>query len=314
MKHIDDDPREVSVLKSAVLSGGEIPTRILLAPWGEVESMHGTFVIDAEGAAAAIEAFAVHGTDVPIDFEHQTLGGMYASPSGQAPAAGWIKQLHVEPGVGLLADIEWTGEAKELLAGKQYRYLSPVAVIRKADRKLVAIHSAALTNKPAIVGMAPIVNRAAGSVDRLESRSHSAIDHLRGELNLSEESDPEEILMAASARIALLRECTQHQRSAERVMEAMHAGKLIPAQRGWAETLMARDERLFDEWLRTAPVVVPLGASRAPSLVDGREVRQQAAASRAKAEYRGSRLLAALTSEEAYVALAQRASEPEPRA
>ena len=30
---------------------------------------------------------------------------------------------------------------------------SPVAIVRKSDRKLVAIHSAALTNKPAIVGM-----------------------------------------------------------------------------------------------------------------------------------------------------------------
>jgi phage I-like protein len=33
-----------------------------------------------------------------------------------------------------------------------------VAIIRKTDRKLVAIHSAALTNKPAIVGMQPIAD------------------------------------------------------------------------------------------------------------------------------------------------------------
>jgi phage I-like protein len=57
--------------------------------------------------------------------------------------------------VGLLAEIEWTDQAKQRLADKEYRYLSPVAIIRKTDRKLVAIHSAALTNKPAIVGMQP---------------------------------------------------------------------------------------------------------------------------------------------------------------
>lgn len=309
MRHEKYENDEVSALKSAVLSGGEVPTRILLAPWGEVESTHGTFIVDAEAGAAAVAAFAAHGTDVPIDFEHQTLGGAYASPSGQAPAAGWIKRLHIEPGIGLLAEIEWTAEAKELLAGKQYRYLSPVAVIRKSDRKLVAIHSAALTNKPAIVGMRPIVNRVESPI---ENRCHTegviipALDRLRGELDLPEELDADEVLIAASERIAAQRDSAKRKHAAERVLEAMRVGKLTEAQRGWAEALIARDERLFDEWLHGAPVVVPLGAYRGPSAIDGKEIRERALASRARAEYRGSRLLATLTSEEAYVALAQR--------
>lgn len=311
MRHITNNAvNEMSAMKWAVLSGGEVPTRVLIAPWGEVESTHGTFVLDAEAAAAAVEAFAAHGTDVPIDFEHQTLGGAYAAPDGRAPAAGWIKRLHVEPGVGLLADIEWTGEARELLAGKQYRYLSPVAVIRKADRKLAAIHSAALTNKPAIVGMRPIVNRAdAGEVAQAmggTGDTAAALEQLRGELGLREGSDDEEILLAASERIALLRESTKQQQISERVAEAMRAGKLSDAQRGWAETLIARDESLFDKWLESAPVLVPLGALRAPAVSDGKESRARAAVGRARAEYRTSRLLGAVTSEEAYVALALR--------
>ncbi len=306
----NNETNETRALRSAVLSGGEVPTRVLIAPWGEVESTHGPFVLDAEAAAAAVEAFAAHGTDVPIDFEHQTLGGAYAAPDGRAPAAGWIKRLHVEPGVGLLADIEWTGEARELLAGKQYRYLSPVAVIRKADRKLAAIHSAALTNKPAIVGMRPIVNRADGG-EVVQSMDGSgvtlaALEQLRGELGLTEGSDDEEILLAASERIALLRESTKQQHICERVTEAMRAGKLSVAQRGWAEALIARDEALFDEWLESAPVLVPLGALRAPAVSDGKESRERAAVGRAKAEYRTSRLLGAITTEEAYVAMALR--------
>lgn len=306
----NNETNETRALRSAVLSGGEVPTRVLIAPWGEVESTHGTFVLDAEAASAAVEAFAAHGTDVPIDFEHQTLGGAYAAPDGRAPAAGWIKKLHVEPGVGLLADIEWTGEARELLAGKQYRYLSPVAVIRKADRKLAAIHSAALTNKPAIVGMRPIVNRAeAGRVCQDAGGSGvtiAALEQLRGELGLTEGTDDEDILLAASERIALLRERTKQQQIGERVAEAMRAGKLSDAQRGWAEALIARDESLFDEWLESAPELVPLGALRAPAVSDGKEARERAAVSRARAEYRTSRLLGAVTSEEAYVALALR--------
>ncbi|MFV1979492.1 MAG: phage protease, partial [Myxococcota bacterium] len=87
-------------------------------------------------AELAKAAFADHATDTPIDYEHQTLGGSYASPNGQAPAAGWIKAIEAEPGVGLIASIEWTEQAKQMLAAKEYRYLSPVALIRKRDRKL----------------------------------------------------------------------------------------------------------------------------------------------------------------------------------
>ncbi len=96
------EQREVMPLRSATLAGGGLPTRVLLTPWGEVESSNGSFIVDEESARLALQAFAQHGTDLPIDYEHQTLGGEYASPNGQAPAAGWVKQLVAEPGVGLL--------------------------------------------------------------------------------------------------------------------------------------------------------------------------------------------------------------------
>ena len=113
--------QEMKTLHSASLASETIPTRILLAPWGQVESTNGSFIVDDEAAQMAIEAFEEHGTDLPIDFEHQTLGGVYASPTGQAPAAGWIKSVRAEAGVGLIAEIEWTDEARDMLAAKQYR-------------------------------------------------------------------------------------------------------------------------------------------------------------------------------------------------
>ena len=124
-----------------------------------------------EAAAATIAAFSAHGTDLPVDYEHQTLGGAYSSPTGQAPAAGWIKALAIvtpeeasaggaESQPGLWADVQWTPEAAERLRGRQYRYLSPVALVRRSDRRIVGLHSVALTNKPAIVGMRPMVSSA----------------------------------------------------------------------------------------------------------------------------------------------------------
>ncbi len=296
-KQREDAGGEVQALHSAALSGDAAPQRVLLAPWGQVESTNGSFVVDEESARLAVAAFEEHGTDLPIDYEHQTLGGAYASPTGQAPAAGWIKRVFAEPGVGLLAEIEWTDQAKQRLTAKEYRYLSPVAVIRKTDRKLVAIHSAALTNKPAIVGMQPIVNR-----EPFEPTTDcEPIALLRRELRLPDDAGAEQVLLAASERLTQMRREARQSHIEERVREAMRAGKLVEAQRAWAEALVAREEELFEEWFRTAPVIVQPGRSTPPSDA-GIGRGHHAVANRARAEYRGNRLLSALTSEDAYVA------------
>jgi len=300
------ETNEVRALRSAALPNDSVPARILLAPWGRVESTGGEFVVDEESAALSVRTFEEHATDLPIDYEHQTLGGEFASPTGQAPAAGWIKRLAAEPGVGLLADIEWTEQARKMLTAREYRYLSPVAVVRKSDRKLVAIHSAALTNKPAIVGMQPIVNRDTVPVIGTHADADEPLCVLRGELQLPVEADREEVLVAASRRLVELREAAGARRCEELVVEAMRAGKLAAAQRPWAEALIARDESLFAEWLATAPVVVQPGATAAPHAGDCRERDRRAIGARARAEYRCNRLLSGLTSEEAYVANAVR--------
>ena len=231
--------QEQTPLRSAFVASEQIPGRVLLSPWGRIETTNGGFVVDEESATLVRRAFDQHGTDLPIDYEHQTLGGAYASPNGQAPAAGWIKAIEAEPGVGLFARIEWTDPAREQLSAKQYRYLSPVAIVRKADRKLVAIHSAALTNKPAIVGMEPIVNRAG---DDITLDYDSPLDHLRAELELAQGCPTEEVLVAASRRLVELEQRATDQHMRERIDVALRSGRLVDAQRAWAERLILRDE------------------------------------------------------------------------
>ena len=302
------DAGEVQAIHSATLSGDGVPSRVLIAPWGLVESTNGSFVLDDESAQRAVEAFEAHGTDLPIDYEHQTLGGTYASPSGRAPAAGWIKRLVIEPGVGLLAEIEWTDDAKQMVAAKEYRYLSPVAIIRKTDRKLVAIHSAALTNKPAIVGMKPIIN-ADRSLQELETLDDEPLAMLTAELNLPCDTSTQEVLVAAGRRLANLQRETRQRHIDERIREAMRTGKLVEAQRMWAEALVAREEDLFDLWLHSAPVLVQPGVTTAPALGDGFAHRSRTRAARARAEFRANPVLAGITSEEAFVADALREAD-----
>ena len=177
----------------------EAPGRILVIPWGEVESKAGNFVVDAEACKAIVDVFTAHGVDLPIDFEHATLGGDYATPDGTAPAMGWIKSLAIEANVGVFANVEWTERGAAFVAAKEYRYLSPVTIVRKSDKRVVALHSVALTNTPAIVGMVPIVNK----------DLHMDADRIlewRYRLNLPETATPEEIVMELQKLVDQFRE------------------------------------------------------------------------------------------------------------
>ncbi len=296
----NESDQELTPLAGALVAGTSVPTEVLIVPWGRVESTNGDFTVDEESGRLAVEAFESHGCDLPIDYEHQTLGGAYTSPTGQAPAAGWIKRIEMRPDEGLVAEVRWTEAALAQVAAKQYRYLSPVAIVRKSDRKLVALHSVALTNKPAIVGMRPIVNR-----DTATDQGVTAAERLRHQLSLGADCGEDEVLLAASRRVVELESQIRLRRAEDRVAEAMAAGKLMPAQRNWATRLCLRDELLFDEWLATAAVVVPPGRLAPPSTSPGKAPSTSMAAS-ARAEYRAHPELAALTSEEAFVADALR--------
>lgn len=143
---------QLVALQSEDFAGDAETIDLVIAPDGEVQSSKGVFVINKSGFLAIEKAFAAHGTDIPVDYEHQTLGGDYAAPDGKAPAAGWIQKLKYEVGRGVVATIAWTARAKEMIRAKEYRYISPVLIVQKADRVAVGLHSVGLTNRPAIVG------------------------------------------------------------------------------------------------------------------------------------------------------------------
>jgi phage I-like protein len=309
-------------LEASSLNGADVPNRIMITPWGEVESSTGSFVVDQEAASLTIAAFARHGTDLPVDYEHQTLGGSFSSPTGQAPAAGWIKALSavspaeagsegrpVEP--GLWAEVEWTDDAKDKLRGRQYRYLSPVALVRRSDRRLVGIHSAALTNKPAIVGMRAVVS--SNTNEALATAPASPATDLRGLLGMDEGAGEEIVLLAAAERIRILEQAEVLRQASERVTRAMSAGKLTAAQRDWAMSLAQRDPEEFDRWEAAAPVLVLLGRLAPPraDATDAAGSARQAAESKARAQWRAHRdFLEKLCTEEAYVADALREQAP----
>ena len=138
-------------LKSKEMEVGGAPEVISVLPLGHVKSAKGEFDVDGESFSAMKAQIAQRGVDLVVDYEHQTLTGE------QAPAAGWVKELFLDDGQ-IKARVEWTDRAKAYLENREYRYLSPVITVRKADNKAMGLHSIALTNTPAIEHMEAIVN------------------------------------------------------------------------------------------------------------------------------------------------------------
>ncbi len=165
----------------------DIPLEIQVIPYGYHETPKGAFLCDEESAALVIEAFNSRQNDMVIDYEHQTMSG------AEAPAAGWIKELIYKGSEGIWARVEWTARAVQYLGNREYRYVSPVFVVRVSDAKVVNLLNVALTNQPNIDGMVPIVNKGVGDTKNEEARKMEKVSAVLG---LPEAATEREILKA----------------------------------------------------------------------------------------------------------------------
>lgn len=105
-------------------------------------------------AETLIAQWQSRATPLVIDYEHQTQN---AEDNGKpAPAAGWITQLDWQEGKGLFASVDWTERARAYIRAKEYRYISPVFAFDKSTGAVSALLCAALTNYPALDGLAVV--------------------------------------------------------------------------------------------------------------------------------------------------------------
>ncbi|OSI25068.1 transcriptional regulator [Neisseria dumasiana] len=102
-------------------------------------------------AQQIIAAFDSAQTDLVVDYEHATLKA--AETGQQNPAAGWISKYVWDDERGLMGEVKWTERAKSMIDSGEYRYLSPVLEY-DTQGNVVGLHSVALTNAPALDGMA----------------------------------------------------------------------------------------------------------------------------------------------------------------
>jgi phage I-like protein len=117
--------------------------------------------------------------------------------NARARAAGWVRRLEARDD-GIWADIEWTEAAAQAVAGKEYRYLSPVFT-HTEEGDVGLILSVALTNVPAMHLEAMAARISQFSIDRKPD-----MDKILAALGLAQGAGEDAILAALNAILAAL--------------------------------------------------------------------------------------------------------------
>ncbi len=183
-------------LVSLFKEGGESqepPVEIQLLPIGHIPHPKGDVTVTPEDVRNLVSEFSGRANDLVVDYEHQSSLPM------EAPAAGWITRLLDKGEAGLWGVVSWTKRAREYLANREYRYLSPAIFLDRKTRRPVRVISAALTNTPLIDGMVPIMNKAGDPA--ADESEDPMIEKLVTLLGLAAGASEDEVLAAVKALV-----------------------------------------------------------------------------------------------------------------
>lgn len=259
----------------------------------------GPWKIDGKIAARLLAQLSARSNPLVVDYEHQTLR---AADNGQpAPAAGWLSPDAFEwrEGHGLYAlDPDWTAAAKRFIEQGEYRFLSPVFTYDRKTGEVLDLLHVALTNAPAIDGMAELGLQAAAKFDLLSTNPQEpAMEQLLTLFGLKPDATEEDAIAALTqlqaenaklkkdveaaqqavaaakaetpetavtamrsmqAELAALREQVEGREIDELVTAALTAGKLVPAQEDWARNLGKSDMAALKGYIDTAQPIAAL--------------------------------------------------------
>lgn len=149
--------RNASQLLLSDDAAAPLPTEFKLFALGVNKTLHGDFVLDAEGAAAILAQWKRRGVDMQIDLNHDSLDkDKRLMRSDAADSMGsFVPELRAD---GLWATrVCWSSEGARRLRGKLQRYTSPAAHYDTKTRRITALHNAALCSDPATYEIAPLV-------------------------------------------------------------------------------------------------------------------------------------------------------------
>lgn len=140
--------------------GDQVPTEFRIFSMGVNESEKGSFLFDAQSADSVMDEYRRHDKPMLLDFNHGTT---YAAPTPeQAIAAGeFVPEVRTD---GLWATgIKWTDRAAAALKAREYRLFSPYFEHDPKTRRVLRLINVALTNLPALDGIAPLMAASAAN-------------------------------------------------------------------------------------------------------------------------------------------------------
>ena len=137
------------------------PEWLLLLPAGSKVRGRDGRELASPGAQALIAAHASL-PDLPVDINHASLWrAMMGDPS---PAVGWVRELQEREGA-MWGRVEWNPAGERAIAGKEYRYHSPVYLPDPRVRgRIASLHSVALVNTPNL-DVPPLSNSTEATMD-----------------------------------------------------------------------------------------------------------------------------------------------------
>lgn len=138
------DMTAVGINAQALEVSGMAPEWIQLIPAGQLVGRDGREWIN-DRPELVLDAFAANELDIPLDLEHATE--LKATQGDPAPAVGWVRELQVRDGQ-IWGRVEWTEAGRNAVESKSYRYVSPVIIFERTSKRVVALTSVGLTNRP----------------------------------------------------------------------------------------------------------------------------------------------------------------------
>lgn len=277
---LDENQVKIEVLLN---SSGQPPSEFRIFKAGANDTSKGVFNLSADGIMSCLDCAQKHGNELCVDYDHAMFSALAVDPAQAKKAAGWFK-LAQKDGDLWAVDVRWTPKATEMLASREYRYISPA--FKSINGEITEVINVALTNLPATHNLTPL----------MASQTHTEEEDMKTlltALHVEAEADAlSKIAALQEAEVSLLSACevkttsealgkvmawksaaaqfeklsqdmaelkaAQHKAAVEAIVgEAVKSGKATPAQSEVLLSMGMKDIDMLKAFVDASPVLAP---------------------------------------------------------
>lgn len=276
----------IAALPIALNDEGKAPRRIHVLPRGPVIRGRDGREWRLRSPDRLIAAFSANATPIPLDYEH---GSALPADGKPRPVAGWIEALEQDD-AGVWGLVSWTPRGADMVANREYRFISPAFSFDPGTKEVSRLISAGLVHTPnlhltalnsqKVTTMDPELARALGLPEAATAADAiTAINALKAEkavaLNAAQnpplerfvpvEQYQQTVVALNSAQAALddFERAAKMSKAEALIDGAVAAGKITPASRDSYLTLALNSYDAMAAAVGVMPVIVRPGVDPA---------------------------------------------------